>query len=440
MKRLSPGVRFLLGFISFILCILLFVSTLAGILVANVVQILSSQDNLETLLRQVLFVETHRAGPVHIAPGGNAPALHQAPAKSLAPSDIRLDAPVAVPEVNTSASVVEWIYGELVDDFGEGIQISLEEVQDFVERSTLDDFIVETAATLLNDVYTGENTVVLSGEKIQALIEENAALIEEVFQVPVDMEVVNSVTSVIEENEYVDRIQEEGITNIILNPNGSQSEDTPEADDTTGVVPQDKETNSMDVEMILDTARTVLSINTIFIFGGICLLLIALVLVTNIKQIWAGMNAVGITLMLAALPFVFTTVLVWTVPAGWAEQFGLIRMVEALVREIVNINATICIGVFALGLVLLVSGIVISCIVRKKRKQAAETEKLSEDVFAAAPTTVEFPAVEEAPVVEELPVPEELPALEETPVEETPATEETPVEETPATEETTETV
>jgi len=70
MKQLSPGIRFLLCFVTFLLCVVLFVTTLAGILVSNVVQILSSQENLESLLRQVMFVDMKHPVSTHSVPAG----------------------------------------------------------------------------------------------------------------------------------------------------------------------------------------------------------------------------------------------------------------------------------------------------------------------------------------------------------------------------------
>lgn len=424
MKRLSPGVRFLLGFITFLLCVALFVTTVAGIVVSNVVQILSSQENLENLLRQVLFVDMQHPVSTRNAPLGNAPALRQLPVKTLAPADIRFS------EQQTATSMVEWIYEALAEDFGDELQVDLETVKEFVERSTLDDFLVEKGAGLINDVFTGESTVTLGADEIKAKIEENADLIEEYFGVPVDMQVVQDVTTIIEENEYVERIEEEGIVNIILNPQGSSSGG---ADSDTDGMENPDSIDTQQIQQAIETARMVLSAQTVLICVGAIVLLLVLILVVNMKQIWVGMNKAGITLMLAALPFVAVTVAVWAIPVGFSTQLGVPAMAEVLVREIVNINSVICIGVCAFGLALLIAGIVTYCIVRGKRKKAAALAALEEAVITEAPLPeVEFPVEEETS--EETPA-EEAPA-EET-VEET-TEEETEEEETE--EETTETV
>ena len=46
-KKLSGGVRFILGFVTFLLCILLFFSTIATIVVSDAVTIVTSQDNMK---------------------------------------------------------------------------------------------------------------------------------------------------------------------------------------------------------------------------------------------------------------------------------------------------------------------------------------------------------------------------------------------------------
>ena len=396
MKRLSPGVRFLLGFITFLLCIVLFVATVAGILVSNVAQVLSSQENLENLLRQVLFVDMHKNVSLRNAPISNTPSLRQAPVKNLAPSNLRLS------EQQTATSMIEWIYEALAEDFGDELQVDLETVKEFVERSTLDDFLVEKGAALINDVYTGESTVTLGADEIKEKIEENAALIEEYFGVPVDTQVITDVTNTIEENEYVARIEEEGIVNIIMNPQGST---TPDGNENPNSV------DTQQIQKTIETVRTVVAMQTVMMVAGAILLLIFLILLVNIKQIWVGLNKAGVTLMCGAVPFIILTVAVWAIPAGWHNIFHLPEIIEIVIREVINLNYMICFGVFGFGLLLMIAGIVSYCIVNAKRKKAATLSAIEESVIEEAPLPeVEFSAAEDAT--------EEETDTEEAPIEE----------------------
>lgn len=403
MKRLSPGVRFLLGFITFLLCLVLFVTTFAGILASNVVNILSSQDNLENLLRQVLFVDMRHPVSTRNAPVGGAPALRQLPVKTLSPADLKLS------DQQTASSMVEWIYGALAEDFGDELNVDLETVKEFVERSTLDDFLVEKGADLLNDLYTGESTVTLGADEIKEKLEENADLIEEYFGVPIDEQVITDVTATIENNEYVDRLENEGILNVIMNPESTDSPD--------GM----KNPNSADTQQIIDLARKALATQTLWLFVSAILVLMLLILLTNMKQIWVGMRKIGITLMCAAVPFIILTVAILVIPAGWSKTFHLPEIIEIVIREIVNLNYIICFSVFAFGLLMVIGGAIVYCIARRKYKKAQEQKKIEEKLLNEIPMPeVKFVAEEEAAEDEAV----EDAAEEETDAEETPVEEE----------------
>ena len=101
-------------------------------------------------------------------------------------------------------------------------------------------------------------------------------------------------------------------------------------------------------------------------------------------------------LMLAALPSVILTIAVWAVPAGWSAQFGLVNILEVLIREIVTINSVICIGVFSFGLALLIGGIITKYLVGRKDKKAAAVAEIEAKLVAEVPPTeVTFPTEEE---------------------------------------------
>lgn len=417
MKRLSPGVRFLLGFVTFLLCVVLFVTSIAGILLANTVQILSSQENLEAILQEVLFVELQPTPSVLSAPMGGSPLpLNYAPYITYQSADIRLSE-----KQQSTTSVVEWIYNALADDFGDELTVDLETVKLFVAESTLDDFLVKKVAIMINDAYTGKQTVTLSPEEIRAAIEENAALIEQYFGVTMDDQVITDVTTIIEENEYISRIEEEGIVNIVMNPDKPSAE-APDSEDAPEI---NMNPNSVDPQQIVDAFRSIFSVQTLLLCIGACVVLIALILLVNMKQIWAGLKKTGWTLMLAALPFVLLTVATWVIPAGWAERWGIYSIIEVLVCQVLTINAVICFSIFSLGLVLMIVGIVVKKIARKKFRQESQLEAISEAVFEEAPVAVEFPAEEEAPAEEESEEAEETESEETEEIEEAEETEET---------------
>ena len=251
------------------------------------------------------------------------------------------------------------------------------------------------------------------------------------------------------ENDYIAQIQEEGIVNVVMGAVGGNTSD-----------PDDPSSAPANIFVdLLETSRQILNKQTVWMCIGICAVLLALILVTNIKQIWVGLNKAGITVLIAGALFLVPTMIIWNQPANWLDGPATLRMAGNLAREVMIMTAPVCIIATAVGAVLLISGIVTYIVVRAKFRKVWKAMKnpapaakpvsavkytpaaqlaptavapVAEPVVAAAQTPaeevpVEETCVEEAPV-EEAPV-EEAP-VEETPVEEAPI-EEAPVEEAP---------
>ena len=71
MKKMNLGIRFILGFISVILCILLVVATLTTAILADL-NVVFQPDNLQKLLTEAQFTSaTTRLPAPHAAIGGN---------------------------------------------------------------------------------------------------------------------------------------------------------------------------------------------------------------------------------------------------------------------------------------------------------------------------------------------------------------------------------
>ena len=430
MKKMNLGIRFILGFVSVILCILLVVATLATAILGDL-NVVFQKDNLQNLLTEALFTSAtaRRPAPVISGNGHGAPAIQRFPAR-LDEFDLTTGS-----EGDTSA-MVEWIYGTLTDQFGEENLPSLEVVQDFVEESTVTDFLTDKTASIISDVITGSNNTTITTEEIQTLLEDNAQLIEDTFGFEMDEEVITQVITVVEENEVVKAIQEEGVTSVVQQMVDSGALDLPpeilpmpegslDSSDSTATNPM------MD---LIKTIQSVVSVSTLLITIGVCVVLIALQLVTNIKRIWIGINNTGISLTVAGSILMIPTCLLWFAADLLMELLKDAGPVGKIVLYVLKSTAPIHIGIFAGGIVLIVGGCVLRTILKKKAKAAAEAAAIEETVVAEAesedPTAEEVPAEEEAAEEVEAPVEEEVPAQEETPAEEeAPAAEEVPAEE-----------
>ena len=308
MKKMNLGIRFILGLVSVILCILLVFATLTAAILGDL-NVVFQKDNLQNMLNEALFTSAtaRRPAPVISGNGHGAPAVQRFPAR-LDDSTTTIGA-----ADGTTSAMVEWIYGTLTDQFGEENLPSLEVVQDFVEESTVTDFLTDKTASIISDVITGSNNTTITTEEIQTLLEDNAQLIEDTFGFEMDEEVITQVITVVEENEVVKAIQEEGVTSVVQQMVDSGALDLPPEilPMPEGSLDSSDGTSSNPMMDLIKTIQSVVSVSTLLIAIGVCVVLIALQLVTNLKRIWIGINNTGISLTIAGSILMIPTCLLW---------------------------------------------------------------------------------------------------------------------------------
>ena len=422
MKKMNLGIRFILGFVSVILCILLVVATLATAILADL-NVVFQKDNLQQLLTEALFTSAtaRRPAPAISGNGHGAPAVQRFPAR-LDDADL-----TAGPEGGTTSAMVEWIYGTLTDQFGEENLPSLDVVQDFVEESTVTDFLTDKTASIISDVITGSSNTTITTDEIQTLLEDNAQLIEDTFGFEMSEEVINEVITVVEENEVVQAIQKDGVTSVVQQMVDSGALELPqEILPMPGSPSGDSATGSSPMDLI-KSIQSVVSTTTLLMAIGVCVVLIALLMVTNLKRIWIGINNTGISLTVAGSILMIPTSLLWFAADLLMELLKEAGPVGKIILHVLKSTAPIHIGIFAGGIVLIVGGCVLRTILKKKATAAADAAAIEETTETEEASVEEAPA--EEPPAEEAPA-EEAPA-EEAPAEEAPA-EEAPAEEAPA--------
>ena len=412
-KKLPIGIRILLAFLSVLLCVALFATTLVTILVTDL-KVVTSKDGLETIITQALFPKSSSSRVIPKLAGGSAVSGFGA-LGSLEGMDQGL--------------LVDALYGMMEEQFGDELPISKDAVAELLEESTIPEFISDKAASIISDVITGENTTTITKDEVIQLIEDNADLIEEKLNITIEQEHIDAIGGWIEESEVLDNVQEsiqEGIQEAI----GITPETTP--DSSTGTdstdVPTKKPAGTI-LDLVGPEASTptnfaeglamlkaASSTESLLICVGACLFLFALLLLTHWGRPFAAVRSAGIPVMIAGL--------FMTLP-GLVVSFVLgDDPIMAIVQQLFSMTITVSLCFAGLGLVMIVVGSILNSVFKRKAKAAAL-------VAAAAPAAVvEVPVAEpaiaaEAPVAE--PVVAEEVAVEEDVAEEEVASEETPV-------------
>ncbi len=392
MKRAAIIIgKIFLGILSFILCVLLFVSTLATMLVADV-KVATNKDNLANLIKNSLSAPVHtQLGPVSAAAGGGL---------DLSSGDL-------------SGSIIEFAYDTLAQESGGELPISLEQAKQFVEDSTIKDFIADKSASIISDIYTGQNTTTFTSDEIKTLLTENKGVIKQYFDVELTEEQIGTVAAMIDEIPAVQQMQQQGIASLIT---GGTTPDLDQgATDANGEpLPSQPPASSSPLNDVLETVRAVTATPVLLGCIGLCLFLLGLLFLCAWSKPYKALIVGGIPILLAGLIFLVPTMIASFATATWLELMSFAEMVGPISIFILKLTASVCISVSVLGIAMIAGGIVLGCFMRKRR--------------AARSAALEAPSLEEAPAAEDAPAAEEASAMEEVTAAEEPVAEEVPAE------------
>lgn len=416
--------------LSFLICIVMLVFTVAAMLVADI-RIATNKENTSAIIKEALFA-THTVRLPGAGGNGHGAAAIR-PQQKLAM--IRLDEESGEVE-EVDGALIEAIFNMVVEGSGGQINITLEEASAFIEESTFDEFAADLGASLISDLITGENTTVLDEETVTELLTENAPLLEEYFDLDMSEEVIKEVTTTVVESEYVTGIQEDGITNYLENnaelkealglpvhkPNNPENPDAPTSDGNENIgVPDTPVEETNPLADFFETARLITSTKALITcIAGVVVCIILLVLV-NLKHVWFAIRGVGRTFVIASLPMAALTLVYMNNAAGWNEVFGIIPeigpMIGKVVGMILKMTAPINLSVCGAGVALALLGTILKIVAKASAKRRAAAEAATAAVVEEpAPITVPQEVLEDTvpSVPEELPEEPQLPAEEET--------------------------
>lgn len=452
--------KILLGLLAFILCVALFVSTVLTMVVADV-RIVTDKDNINTLITGYL---TGKPAPHRNQGLPLQEKVHRAPRRNLDSADFDISM------VGDTNFLVEFIYNTVKEEMGEDLPLTLDEVQDFVEESTLDDFITEKGSSLISDFLTGEKTTTITVEEIVEQLEQNAPLIEQTFQVTIDDTVISEVTGAVEESGILEELEEGGLEAIIdmANP-PSEEGGNPESGDVSadkessaqtpglskpnqnvpekeltlisaiqGIISGELDLSTLSIPQLLNLFRSAISRETLLACIGLCVLLMGLVFLTQWKRYYSAMIKIGITLLVTGVIGMVPAVIVWVAPELVVSLLGDMAFAMKLIKMIVGMTYLVPAGVAAGGLVLIVAGGILRGVAKRRAIKAGDVvavqvaaepevaEGLSMELLEAEPAAEE--AEEEVSEEETEEAEEAEDAAEETPEESEEASEEEPAE------------
>ena len=376
-KPRSVPVKILMGLIAFILCVCMFVVSLAATVILDVRAVVS-QNGISQIISQLI------SGQVFSGPA--RPALAAGVGRGM----VYADDFSATGSMN--GMLVDWAYDLLKEEFGDELAVSKEQVQSFVEESTVQDFVAEKVAGLVEDFYAGESETTITVEEITQLIEENKEVIEEHFQIEINQEALDAVDTMLEESGILEPIEEQGLMDYIMenienpvlpespdveNPDTDNAPNTPNIPNnpdgkpgdygSTGTVGTQDSFGS--ITQIMELVRTATSYSTVAILGGIFALLLILLFFVTGRSFPATLANTGVVLLLTGLIFGVPTALCVFDPMTVHLLLG--DGVAGIVCLIFSAASTVNFTILGVGFSLIVASIVVKIILSVRAKKAA---------------------------------------------------------------------
>lgn len=423
-KKLSLGARFGLAVASFLLGLVLFAAAIASILITDL-RLLTSKDGIRAIVYELISAPAHvqmhtpanpEPGAVHIA--HRTGRYYAMPRRAETSGDT----------LGLTEQMISMLYKELANHIEGEVPITEESFTQIVNDSTIKDYVADKTASLVSDYFNDEVTTTFETEEIVQLVTENKELIESVTGEPLPEDFTDQVVTAVKKNELITKVEKEGLTPIIEaianepetdsgsnsgSNSGSDSGSSSEGEggsSTSNPIPEKKpnaiSNTAANIKNTVSLVRSVSSTGNLVWGIVICVVVLAAIILINIRQLSKGLRRCGYPLIFAGALLLLPTILLNTVSDLGATAADLLSMdastitpIVKLIQKVLTMFVPASASVLALGVVLVISGTVTGIVLRKKRR-AAVTVPVSAEAGELTEVLLEESA--EEPIAEEI--------------------------------------
>lgn len=279
-KKIAFPIRMLMQFVSFLLCLVLVVSLFISVSLLDL-KMLTSSGGIQAVLDTVMGSSS--TSPTAAAPRqGYISRLNSGDI----PGDIQLPDNVQIPNdaLTDSNLLTDYIYDIIKESVGQDINITHDQVQQFVEASTIMDFTSEKMASYVEDAMNGTQNTTITADELMGLLEENQGLLEEHFDITITEETKAQLRT------EVERVVEDEDLNGTIRK------------EIDAVLEQPIEGTDYTVNDILLVIGQITANGVIFAVVGFCLLIILLMLAANFYNLPMGLTWASIACLFTGVP------------------------------------------------------------------------------------------------------------------------------------------
>lgn len=339
-NRRKPHIllRVALQLLSLILCLALCVSLVATVLLADLNRMLSS-GGMKQLVTAILTTNT-------------PPTQPETPE---APDD---DLPEGVSEEDISF-LIDWIYGKMMEATDNGLSVTKEQLQNFVNEPTISGFMTDKLAGYAEDFLNGTALTTITPDEVMQLLEDNMGLLERTFNKKLNLLQKQLLTATVRQI-----MQDTDVDALIRDKVFSTVEDS--INENTG-------NTGLTWEKLQPMLQSIGTERTIHAAMGLCVMLMLLLTVLNFYNLPGGLcwSACPCILIGAALTVPLTMLPTLDRMLDSKLLSAAIQVISSFIDVLLPIHSTLLYVGFALLAVCFAWWVIRACLRHKRRLEAA---------------------------------------------------------------------
>lgn len=345
-QRRKPHIllRIPLQLLSLVLSIVLTVSLLATALLLDLNRMLSA-GGIKQIVNALFSVsQTKVPGPLAGALGMGAHLDNAEPTQpqETLPGDLGdLEIPTDVLTSGDTEALVEWMMQVIQESTGAESNITKEQLQEFVENSTISEYVAEKAAGYAEDFINGTQNTLITSEELVQLMEDNKELISKTFQVEITDDMKAELQTVLQQTIEENRINEVIHEEVIASVQEALSESLP-----------------VEWEQIQAILQMLTSDTVMLGAVGVCLVLMLLLCVLNFYNIPGGLTWSSLSCLFSGALLSAPILLLQSSPDLMTDIVALPAAASQLILSFLGAMSLVHYGIFAVGVFLLVVSII----------------------------------------------------------------------------------
>ena len=338
-KKPPALIRLVMQIVSLLMCLTLIASLITTVLLADI-RSLTSSGGIEKIITALFTPESSMQMPdPTIDPVANALPVHKLNSTTGTEDGTQIPEDVEIPmdALTNSDAMAEFVTGFVESLLGEEAAADPENVSRFIEESTVMDFFAAKISAFVSDAFSGNQSATITAEEIMQLLDENQALLEDIFKIEITDEQKEQIGT-----QVNDMLAEADLDNTIR-----QSIDDLTSTPIEGM-------DGMTVGDLMQTIQKISQPGVILLAFGFCLLLMLGMCLLNFYNIPQALRWCGFPCLISGAILSAPLLVINASPAILAEAMPDTAALMTVVDAALSVVAPLHFGILILGVAMIV--------------------------------------------------------------------------------------